>query len=145
MKKETALMIWLAFTIGIFDGLFGIDTIRYKMFTVEYQSFWGAFFSLYYIIGILLIYGKKILKDKLMLVQTILISLIVYNLAEFIHRLDAVRLGFITKEQLLGMRYEFTGFFGHTISFSSSDLLLLYLSLSVVVVAIELYKRRKAK
>lgn len=135
-------MIWFAFTIGIFDGLFGIDTVRYKIFTVEYQSFWGAFFSLYYIIGIFLIYGKKILKDKLRLVQVVLVSLIVYNLAEFIHRVDAIRLGFITKEQLLGMRYEFNGTFGHQISFSFSDLLILYVFLSIVVVAIELYKRR---
>lgn len=143
MKKETILIIWLAFTIGIFDGLFGIDTVRYKMFTIEYQSFWGAFFSLYYIIGIFLIYGKKILKDKLRFVQVVLTSLIVYNLAEFIHRIDAIRLGFITKEQLLGMKYEFTRFFGHPLTFSFSDLLLLYFSFLVIVIVIEIYKRRK--
>lgn len=141
MKRETVLLIWLAFTIGIFDGLFGTDTVKYKIFPVEYQSFWGAFFSVYFFIGILLIYGKKILKDKLKLIQIILISLIVYEAALLIHRIDAVRLDFITKDQLFGMRYEFTSFFGHSITFSFSNVLLLYLSFLIIVIAIEIYKR----
>jgi len=145
MKKETILIVWLAFTIGIFDGLFGIDTVRYKIFPVEYQSFWGAFFSVYYFIGIFLIYGKKILKDKLRFVQVILISLIVYELAVFVYKLDAIRSGFITKEQLFGMKYEFSSFFGHPIIFSFSGVLLLYLSFLIAVIVIEVYKRRNAK
>jgi len=145
MKKETVLLIWLAFTIGIFDGLFGIDTVRNKIFTVEYQSFWGAFFSAYFLIGIFLIYGKKIFEDKLRFVQIILISLIVYEAALLIHRLDAIRLGFITKEQLFGMGYEFSGFFGHPITFSFSDVLILYFCFLIIVVVIEFYKRKTKK
>jgi hypothetical protein len=43
------------------------------------------------------------------------------------------------------MRYEFTGAFGYQISFSFSNLLIMYIFFSIIVVAIELYKRRQSK
>lgn len=142
IKKETLLLIWLSFTIGIFDGLFGIDIVRKNIFPIEYQSFWGSLFSIYFLIGIFLIYGKSLLKDKLKLVQVVLLSLLVYNLAVFVHRLDAVRLNFISLDYLMKTKYEFNGLLGNPLFLTLQDIIFTNLLFLVIVITIQVYKTK---
>jgi hypothetical protein len=142
ISREMLLVIWFAFTIGIFDGLFGIDAVRGNIFPVEYQSFWGSLFSIYYFVGIVLIFGNKVLKDKLRFIQAILVSLVVYNLAEFIHRIDAVRMGFITLNQLIYANYEFNGLLGKPLILNLYHIILMYVILSGIAIFIEVYRRK---
>ena len=142
ISREMLLVIWFAFTLGIFDGLFGIDIARANIFPVEYQSFWGSLFSLYYFIGIVLIFGDKVLKDKLKFIQAIFLSLIVYILAEFIHRIDAVRMGFITLNQLIYANYEFNGLLGKPLIQNLYHIILMNVILVGIVVFIEVYRRK---
>ena len=92
IDRRFLILISFALFAGMFDGLFGIVPTRYKIYPLDYQSFWGAFLSLYFFVAVVLLFG---LKDKLKLVQAALLGCAIWGLGFFVHIFDAVRLGFI--------------------------------------------------
>jgi len=140
-KIDRKFLILAAFAIfaGIFDGLFGIDQVRNQIFSIDYQSFWGAYLSIYFFVAIVLLFG---IKDKLRLLQATLLGFAIWAFGRFIHVFDALRLGFIDQTKLMQMRYEFTNILGSPITFSFSEIIALNILFFALVVVIELYKKK---
>jgi len=140
-KIDRRILILLAFALfgGIFDGLFGIDQVRNQIFSVDYQSFWGAYLSLYFFVAIVLLFG---LKDKLKLLQATLLGFAFWGFGRFIHIFDALRLGFIDINKLVQIRYEFTNILGTPITFGFYEIIALNLILVIGAVFIEVYIKK---
>lgn len=144
-RIDRRFLVLFVFAIfgGIFDGLFGIDAVRNKIFPVDYLSFWGAYLSLYFFIGIVVLFG---IKDKLRLLQATLLGFAIWAFGRFVYLFDALRLGFINQNKLMQMRYEFTNIFGTPINFSFYEIIALNLFFVLSVVLIEFYiKNRKIR
>ncbi|HLC39329.1 MAG TPA: hypothetical protein VJJ76_00410 [archaeon] len=141
-KIDRKFLILAAFAIfaGIFDGLFGIDQVRNQIFSIDYQSFWGAYLSVYFFVAVILLFG---IKNKLRLFQATLIAFALWGLGRFVHIFDALRLGFVDQTHLMQMRYEFTNVLGSPITFSFSEIIALNLLFILFAVLIEVYKRKR--
>jgi hypothetical protein len=140
-KIDRRILVLIAFALfaGIFDGLFGIVPTRYKIYPSDYQSFWGAYLSLYFFLTIVLLFG---IKDKLKLLQATLLGFAFWGLGFFIHIFDAVRLGFIDQNKLMEMRFEFTSLFGTPITFSFYEIIALNLAFVIIAILIEVYRNK---
>ena len=138
---DRRILVLVAFALfgGIFDGLFGIDQVRNQIFPVDYQSFWGAYLSVYFFVAIVLLFG---IKDKLKLLQATLIGFAFWGFGRFIHIFDALHLGFIDQTKLLSIRYEFTNILGHPINLSFYEIIALNMLFVFTAVFIEFYKRK---
>ena len=133
------MLVAFAVFAGIFDGLFGIDQVRNQIFPIDYQSFWGAYLSLYFFVAIVLLFG---IKDRLKLLQAVLIGFAFWGFGRFIHIFDALRLGFIDVDKLMQMRYEFTNLFGTPITFSFYEIIALNAVFIILAVFIEVYRNK---
>jgi len=140
-KTDRKILVLIAFAVfaGIFDGLFGIDQVKNQIFPVDYQSFWGACLSLYFFVAIVLLFG---IKDRLKLLQAILIGFAFWGFGRFIHIFDALRLGFIDVNKLMQMRYEFTNLFGTPITFSFYEIIALNAFFIFLAIFIEVYRNK---
>jgi len=140
-KIDRRILVLVAFAVfaGIFDGLFGIDQVRNQIFPIDYQSFWGAYLSLYFFVAIVLLFG---IKDRLKLLQAVLIGFAFWGFGRFIHIFDALRLGFIDVDKLMQMRYEFTNLFGTPITFSFYEIIALNAVFIILAVFIEVYRNK---
>jgi len=138
---DRRILVLIAFALfgGIFDGLFGIDQVRNQIFTIDYQSFWGAYLSVYFFVAIVLLFG---LKDKLKLLQATLLGFAIWAFGRFIHVFDALRLGFIDQNKLMQIRYEFTNIWGTPIAFSFYEIIALNLIFVIGAVFIEVYIKK---
>jgi hypothetical protein len=140
-KIDRKFLILIAFALfgGIFDGLFGIDQVRNHIFPVDYQSFWGAYLSVYFFVAIVLLFG---IKDKVRLLQATLLGFAIWAFGRFIHIFDALRLGFIDMNKLMTMRYEFTNVFGMPINFGFYEIIALNLSFVIIAILLEVYRNK---
>jgi hypothetical protein len=139
IDRRILVLIVFALFGGIFDGLFGIVPTRYKIYPLDYQSFWGAYLSLYFFIAIVLLFG---LKDKLKLLQAALLGFAFWGFGFFIHIFDALRLGFIDQNKLMQIRYEFTNIWGTPIAFSFYEIIALNLIFVIGAIFIEVYIKK---
>jgi hypothetical protein len=140
-KTDRKILVLIAFALfaGIFDGLFGIDQVRNQIFSVDYQSFWGAYLSLYFFVAIVLLFG---IKDKVRLLQATLLGFALWGFGRFIYIFDALRLGFIDMNRLMQMRYELTNIFGSPVNFSFYEIMALNLSFVIIAILIEVYRNK---
>ena len=140
-KIDRRILALIAFALfaGIFDGLFGIVPTRYQIYPVDYQSFWGAFLSVYFFIAIVLLFG---IKDKIRLLQAVLLGFSFWGLGFFLHILDAVRLGFISENKLMQIGFEFTNIFGTPITLNICEVIGMNFTFAILAVLLQIYRNK---